>query len=67
MDLRSRPSVLGREVATRKNGFTTWLGCSRKWPVGLMSRHQSEVATWVAAKEVATWRRDVAERGAVQA
>ena len=27
------------------------------WPVGL------DVATWVAAKEVATWRRDVAERG----
>ena len=29
----------------------------------LMSRHQSEVATWVAAREVATWRRDVAEMG----
>ena len=25
-----------------------------------MSRHHFEVATWVAAKEVATWKRDVA-------
>ena len=55
--------LLGHEVATRKNGVATWLSCSRKWPAGLMSRHQSEVATWVAAKEVATWSRDVAERG----
>ena len=38
----------------------TWLSSSR---LDLMSRHQSEVATWVAAREVATWRRDVAERG----
>ena len=28
-----------------------------------MSRHHVDVATWVAAREVATWRRDVAEMG----
>ena len=57
MDMRSRPSVVGREVATRKRDVATWMSCSRKWPAGL------EVATWVSAREVATWRRDVEERG----
>ena len=50
----------GRDM---ERDVATWLSCSRKWPAGLMSRHQSEVATWVAAREVATWRRNVAERG----
>ena len=39
MDMRSRPGVVGSEVATRKRGVATWLSCSRKWPAGL------EVAT----------------------
>ena len=42
----------------------TWLSSSR---LELMSRHHVDVATWVAAREVATWRRDVAEKGVEQA
>ena len=39
MDMRSRPGVVGREVAARKRDVATWLSCSKKWPAGL------EVAT----------------------
>ena len=57
MDLRSRPGVFGREVATRKNGRRDLAGMATGLEAlrgGLMSRHHFEVATWVAAKEVAT-------------
>ena len=37
----------------------TWLSSSR---LELMSRHHVNVATWVAAREVATWRHDMASR-----
>ena len=56
--MRSRPGLVGHEVAT-------WLGCSgsQVGQLELMSRHHFEVATWVAAREVAIWRRDIAEMG----
>ena len=52
--------ALGRDLVWRSRHAeaATWLSCSRlQW----MSRHHFEVATWVVAREVATWRRDVAE------
>ena len=56
--MRSRPRLVGREFATRNGrrdlaGMATGLEALR---AGLMSRHHFEVATWVAAKEVATWK-----------
>ena len=45
----------GRDM---ERDVATWLTSSR---LELMSRHHVDVATWVATREVATWRRDVAE------
>ena len=66
MYMRSRPGVVGREVATRKRDVTTWLSCSRQWLGWLdvatrnwmsrhghlsgRSRHEDDVPT-----EGATW------------
>ena len=47
----------GRDM---ERDVATWLSSSR---LDLMSRHHVDVATWVAARGVATWRRDVAEMG----
>ena len=58
IDVRSRPRLVGCEVATRNGrrdlaGMATGLEALRG---DLMLRHHFEVATWVAAKEVVTWK-----------
>ena len=63
MDLRSRPGVFGREVATRKNGRRDLDGLATGFEAlrgGLMSRHHFEVATWGANKGGRDMERDVA-------
>ena len=53
----------GRDVVSSKGGrdmerdVATWLSSNR---LELMSRHHVDVATWVAAKDVATWKNGVA-------
>ena len=59
------PGLVGHEVATRKwrrdLARLQWVSGLASWD--WMSRHHFEVVTWVAAREVTTWRRDVAEMG----
>ena len=55
---RSRPSL---EVATCRGRDLARLQWVSGWTVGIDVATSFEVATWVAAREVATWRRDVAE------
>ena len=52
--MRSQPGVVGREVAT--SGLGTW----NFGQLDLRSRHHFGVATWVVAREVATWKNGVA-------
>ena len=50
------------KVATRKwHRDLAGLQWVSGWTVGIDVATSFEVATWVAAREVATWRRDVAE------